>query len=68
MSVPVGDDAARSLDILTRLRDEGIPISDFQLRRPTLDDVFLALTGAREPEQPAGTRESGTREEGTDHD
>lgn len=68
LSVPVGDDAARSLDILTRLRDQGIPISDFQLRRPTLDDVFLALTGAREPEQAAGTQAPGAGNEGTDHD
>jgi ABC-type uncharacterized transport system ATPase subunit len=36
----------RSLDLLRRLQDEGISISDFQLRRPTLDDVFMALTGS----------------------
>ncbi|OEJ95716.1 daunorubicin resistance protein DrrA family ABC transporter ATP-binding protein [Streptomyces thermolilacinus] len=28
------------------LRDEGVPIEDIGLRRPTLDDVFLRLTGA----------------------
>src|SRR5881409_1678783 len=27
------------------LRDEGIAVSDLALRRPTLDDVFLELTG-----------------------
>jgi len=46
VGVPVGDDVARSLEILRRLQDGGISISDFQLRRPTLDDVFLSLTGA----------------------
>src|ERR687888_20356 len=28
------------------LREAGIPVSDLGLRRPTLDDVFLTLTGA----------------------
>jgi ABC-2 type transport system ATP-binding protein len=46
LGIPVGDDVNRSLDLLRRLQDGGIAISDFQLRRPTLDDVFLALTGS----------------------
>lgn len=46
LAVPVGDDVARSLELLRRLQDGGVSISDFQLRRPTLDDVFLSLTGA----------------------
>jgi ABC-2 type transport system ATP-binding protein len=32
-------DAIRSLD------GDGIKVSDIGLRRPTLDDVFLSLTG-----------------------
>ncbi|MEU2182744.1 daunorubicin/doxorubicin resistance ABC transporter ATP-binding protein DrrA, partial [Streptomyces thermolilacinus] len=28
------------------LRDEGVRVEDIGLRRPTLDDVFLRLTGA----------------------
>jgi hypothetical protein len=28
------------------LQDGGISISSFHLRQPTLDDVFLALTGS----------------------
>lgn len=43
--VPVGDDPAVSLNVLRGLQDGGLSISDFQLRQPTLDDVFLALTG-----------------------
>ncbi len=36
----------QSLEILRLFEDNGITITDFQLRRPTLDDVFLTLTGA----------------------
>ena len=36
---------ADSLAALRRVQDAGIEIADFQLRKPTLDDVFLALTG-----------------------
>ena len=43
--VPIGDGAGTSLEILRRLDDADIEIADFQLRRPTLDDVFLTLTG-----------------------
>jgi ABC-2 type transport system ATP-binding protein len=39
--------AAASLAVLRRLDDAGITLVDFQLRRPTLDDVFLALTSER---------------------
>jgi daunorubicin resistance ABC transporter ATP-binding subunit len=46
LDVPVADGAERSLALLRQLQDGGIAIADFQLRRPTLDDVFLALTGA----------------------
>jgi ABC-2 type transport system ATP-binding protein len=30
---------------LRRIDEAGVDIKDFQLRRPTLDDVFLAVTG-----------------------
>ena len=46
LDVPVADGAERSLALLRHLQDGGVAIADFQLRRPTLDDVFLALTGA----------------------
>ena len=36
----------QSLDVLRRLEDQGVAIGDFQLRRPTLDDVFLTFTGS----------------------
>ena len=36
--------AGESLGLLRALDDSGVAIVDFQLRRPTLDDVFLTLT------------------------
>ena len=30
---------------MRRLDDAGVDVDDLALRRPTLDDVFLALTG-----------------------
>jgi ABC-2 type transport system ATP-binding protein len=52
--VPVSGGSAVLIDALRRLDGERIAIADVGLRRPTLDDVFLALTGhsthADEPE------------------
>jgi ABC-2 type transport system ATP-binding protein len=45
IDIRVGNDAERSLALLRRLQDAGISILNFQLREPTLDDVFLSLTG-----------------------
>src|SRR6202035_2252532 len=37
---------SRLLPIVVRALDEaGVPVEDIALRRPTLDEVFLALTG-----------------------
>jgi hypothetical protein len=33
------------VDAVTRLAGAGVGVADVSLRRPTLDDVFLALTG-----------------------
>jgi ABC-2 type transport system ATP-binding protein len=38
------------------LRHAGIEVSDLGLRRPTLDDVFLQLTGSASSEDGAGSR------------
>jgi ABC-2 type transport system ATP-binding protein len=47
ISIPVKDGAATDLLVrLARSIDEsGIQVGDFGIRRPSLDDVFLALTG-----------------------
>lgn len=38
-------DARDSLGALGRVQEAGIAVADFQLRRPTLDDVFIEITG-----------------------
>jgi ABC-2 type transport system ATP-binding protein len=43
--VPVSGGAAVLTDALRRLDGARIPLDDVGLRRPTLDDVFLSLTG-----------------------
>ena len=44
--IPVGNDGANALlDSVRRLDDTKIALADIALHRPTLDDVFLSLTG-----------------------
>ncbi len=43
--VPVRNGPAVLPDIAARLASAGLRVSDLALRRPTLDDVFLTLTG-----------------------
>ncbi|MGH3389259.1 MAG: ATP-binding cassette domain-containing protein [Actinomadura sp.] len=45
VTMPVAGGVASLTDALTRLAGEGITVRDAGLRRPTLDDVFLTLTG-----------------------
>jgi len=46
LTLPAGSDGVGLVTAAaTALRDEGISASDLALRRPTLDDVFLELTG-----------------------
>jgi ABC-type multidrug transport system ATPase subunit len=57
--VPVDDGSARLMEALRVLDQQGITVEDVSLRRPTLDEVFLALTGkpaqtTDSPEQPVG--------------
>ncbi|HQV58994.1 MAG TPA: daunorubicin/doxorubicin resistance ABC transporter ATP-binding protein DrrA, partial [Ilumatobacteraceae bacterium] len=40
-------------DAVRRLDERGIAVTDIGLRRPTLDDVFLTLTGHRAEDNPA---------------
>ena len=51
---PTGNDAAGlAARALAMLSDAGIGVSDFALGQPSLDEVFLALTGSRAEPQPA---------------
>ncbi|MEU9890123.1 ATP-binding cassette domain-containing protein [Sphaerisporangium sp. NPDC051011] len=45
VTIPVSDGAATLTSALGRLAAERITVRDVGLRRPTLDDVFLTLTG-----------------------
>jgi ABC-2 type transport system ATP-binding protein len=47
VSVPVAQRVVALTEVLQRLADAGIEVADIGLRRPTLDDVFLRLTGHR---------------------
>jgi oleandomycin transport system ATP-binding protein len=52
-SVPV-DDPALIAEAVRRLDAVDVRIADLALRRPSLDDVFLRLTGRRTEAEPAG--------------
>ena len=45
VSVPVAEGTNRLADAVRLLTDSGIELDDIGLRRPTLDEVFLAITG-----------------------
>ncbi len=45
LTAPVHGGAGDLMEVLRRFRDDGIDVLDVGLRRPTLDDVFLSLTG-----------------------
>jgi ABC-2 type transport system ATP-binding protein len=45
ITVPVTDGPEALRRILGRLAEEGVRVRDAGLRRPTLDDVYLTLTG-----------------------
>jgi ABC-2 type transport system ATP-binding protein len=45
VSVSVDVGSSRLMEVLRALDQEGVVVEDISLRRPTLDEVFLALTG-----------------------
>jgi ABC-2 type transport system ATP-binding protein len=54
INIPVGSDGTAILtEAVRRLDAENIKLADISLRRPTLDDVFLSLTGHAAEEAPA---------------
>jgi ABC-2 type transport system ATP-binding protein len=54
--VAVDDGSSRLMDALRLLDGHGITVEDVSLRRPTLDEVFLAITG--KPAQTTGEASS----------
>ncbi len=61
VTLPVDGGAGDLRELLDRLDRAGIRISEVGLRRPTLDDVFLSLTGhaAEEAQEPVTDDEEG---------
>jgi len=51
VSVPVAERRGTIADAVRRLDDAGIAIDDIAVRTPTLDDVFLTLTGRAAEEE-----------------
>jgi ABC-2 type transport system ATP-binding protein len=51
VSVPVAERRGTIADAVRRLDDAGIAIDDIAVRTPTLDDVFLTLTGRATEEE-----------------
>ena len=52
LSLPAPEGSRTLADAIRALDAAGVPVLDITLRRPTLDDVFLALTGrAAEPQE-----------------
>lgn len=49
LSVPVADRLAAMTEIVRSLQEEGITAEDIAVRRPTLDEAFLRLTGQQPP-------------------
>jgi ABC-2 type transport system ATP-binding protein len=69
VSVPVAHRVTALTEVVRALADAGIVVDDIGLRRPTLDDVFLELTGRRTdaadepPDPPGDQQDAATRTE-----
>jgi ABC-2 type transport system ATP-binding protein len=57
LTAPTDGGTAQLVTVIRALDDAGIPLDDVGLRRPTLDDVFLSLTGHVAEEAPAEAEE-----------
>ncbi len=56
--VPAKDGSRSLVEVVRVMDDASIPILDIELHKPTLDDVFLSITGhAAEPDRPANGKQ-----------
>jgi ABC-2 type transport system ATP-binding protein len=55
VSVPVQTHKGMIAEAVRRLDGAGVEIDDIRLHRPTLDDVFIALTGHAAADEPSST-------------
>ncbi|MCX5045029.1 ATP-binding cassette domain-containing protein [Aldersonia sp. NBC_00410] len=63
VTVPIGGGSADLVSAIGLLNDRGIKLHDVGLRRPTLDDVFLSLTGRSTEEAEESDGEAATSRE-----
>ena len=63
LTVPMSD-PDRVTDLLVAFREEGLHLSEFSVQQPTLDEVFLTLTGTGVPTDDTAARESADDLEG----
>jgi len=61
VTIPAPRAATSLLEAVRVLDDAGIEVHDVALRRPTLDDVFLTLTGHATEEAPQPEKQKGRR-------
>ncbi len=59
LTVPVSSGTATLVQAVQSLGDAGVTVQDIGIRRPTLDDAFLSLTGHRAEEPTDTTEETG---------
>jgi ABC-2 type transport system ATP-binding protein len=52
VTLPTTDRVPTLLAAARRIEESGIPVMDLGIRRPSLDDVFLTLTGNGQPARP----------------
>lgn len=52
VTIPAPQGARTLVEAVRRLDERGVEIENLALRKPTLDDVFLSLTGKATPAQP----------------
>lgn len=43
--IPAGEGSRSLVEVVRAMEDASVPILDIELHKPTLDDVFLSLTG-----------------------
>ena len=58
ISVPVHHGAGTLAEVVRRIDGAGLEVAELSLHRPSLDDVFLTLTGRRAEADPDGTTSS----------
>jgi ABC-2 type transport system ATP-binding protein len=61
VAVPVSGGTKALVEAVRRFDGEGVELLDVALQRPTLDDVFLQLTGHLAEEEPVEEPKKGRR-------